>query len=380
MKSRTLAMILVLSIVHAAAQPSRSAEPKLFKPISLAPIANRAKIDHLVRPPSGRVTLGEIPFEFPTPHKGFQTEAFNGNDPLSAGIHVNVPRPLAVYVLLSGGYVPREHQGKEVGAIVLEFSDGTEMNVPIKAWVTLRETWSENETIIPPGSDEHAKLVNVLAEDQFRGKKSTAFLDMLVIDLKRSEVGAALSGITIRDTSRKTVNKSGPYAGAPSLVVNGITVEHEPIPEDPRMAVIYKSLKITKPQIVGGPYSPGDLVTVAYELTNSSDAALEVPVDESLPRPFNHVGTRQHWVERQGDDQTIPGIPPQTGRQGSKYAAGGTMILTKATIAARESLPLQQRLSTKGFPAGKYTFYIEYKKFGEGSLQTEKVEFELTDK
>lgn len=380
MKTRTLALILVLSIVHAVAQPSRGAEPKLFKSISLAPIANRTKIDHLVRPPSGRVTLGEIPFEFPNPHKGFQTEALNGNDPTSAGFHLNVARPLAVYVLLSGGYVPREHRGKEVGTITLEFADGTEMNVPIKAWVTLRETWSENETIIPPGSDENAKLVNVLAEDQFRGRKSTAFLDMLVIDLERKKVGTTLSGITIRDTSRKTVNKSGPYAGAPSLVVNGITVEHEPIPENPQMAVIYKSLKLTKPRIVGGPFAPGDAVKVAYELTNSTDVELQIPVDESLPQPFNHVGMRQHWVERQGDDHSIPGQPPQIARQGSKYAAGGTIIPTKATLAARESLPFQQSLSTKGYPAGKYSYYIEYKNVRGDMLQTEKIEFELKDK
>ncbi|MFM9964022.1 MAG: hypothetical protein ACKV2Q_22695 [Planctomycetaceae bacterium] len=377
MKTRTLAMILAISIVHAVALTGRSAEPKLFKPISLAPIANRARIDHLVKPPSGRVTLGGVPFEFPTPHKGFQTEALNGNDPLSAGIHVTVPRPLAVYVLLSGGYVPREHQGKEVGAIILEFSDGTEMNVPIKAWVTLRETWSENETILPPGSDENAKLVNVLAEEQFRGKKSTAFLDMLAIDLGMKKVGTTLSGITIRDTSRKTINKTGPYAGAPSLVVNGITVEHEIPPEDPRMAVIYKSLKITKPRIVGGPFASGDTVTLAYELTNSSDAELQIPVDETYSQPFNLVGTRQHWVERQGDDHSIPSQPPQIARQGSKYAAGGTIIHTKATLAARESLPFQQSLSTKGYPAGKYTYHIEYKKVREGILQTEKIDFEL---
>lgn len=380
MKSRTLAMILVLSIVHAVAHPSRSAEPKLFKPISLAPIANRTKIDHLVRPPSGRVTLGEIPFDFPTPHRGFQTEALNGTDPTSAGFHVSVQRPLAVYVLLSGGHVPPEHKGKEVGAITLEFADGSEVNVPIKSGVTIRETWSGNEDIKQPGSDENAKLVNVLAEAQFRGKASTAFLDMLVIDLGRKKVATALSEITIRDTSRKTIKTNGLGAGVPSLVVNGITVEHEAIPENPQMAVVYKSLKLTQPRIVGGPYSPGDVVIIAYELKNTSDAELQIPVDESYPQPLNLVGTRQHWIERQGNDQTIAGLSPLIKHEGSKYAAGGTTIPTKTAIAAGESLSFQQRLATKGYPAGKYTFYVEYKKIREGTLQTEKFDFELTDK
>ena len=150
--------------------------------------------------------------------------------------------------------------------------------------------------------------------------------------------------------------------------------------ENGEMEAIYKSLKITKARIVGGPFTAGDMVTVSYELTNSSDAELRIPVDKSFTRPFTLVGSRQCWVERQGDDSTIPGIPPQTARQGSKYAAGGSIIPTKATIAAGESLPFQERVSTKGYPAGKYTFYIEYKKIREGIVQTEAVDFEVKDK
>jgi hypothetical protein len=146
------------------------------------------------------------------------------------------------------------------------------------------------------------------------------------------------------------------------------------------MAVIYKSLKITNPRIVGGPYSPGDVVMIAYELTNTSGAELQIPVDESYSQPFNLVGTRQHWVERQGDDQTIPAFSKVIRREGSKYAAGGTIIPSKATMAAGESLSFQERLSTRGYPAGKYTFDIEYKKLREGILQTEAIDFELTDK
>ncbi len=131
---------------------------------------------------------------------------------------------------------------------------------------------------------------------------------------------------------------------------------------------------------VGGPFSVGDTVTVAYKLTNTSDDDLRIPVDKSFSRPFNLVGTRQHWVERQGDESTIPAIPLRTGRQGSRYAAGGSIIPTKATIVASESLSFQQRVSTKDYPAGKYTYYIEYKKVRGGILQTEKIDFELTDK
>lgn len=133
-----------------------------------------------------------------------------------------------------------------------------------------------------------------------------------------------------------------------------------------QMERIYKSLKITNARVVGGPFSVGDVVTVAYNLTNTSGAKLRVPVDKSFSAPFNLVGTRQHWVQ-----------PPK----GGKKAAGGTIIRSKATIAAGESLPFKQRVKTEGYAAGKCKYYIEYKKVKVqgGIVQTEVVEFELTD-
>jgi len=150
--------------------------------------------------------------------------------------------------------------------------------------------------------------------------------------------------------------------------------------ESDDMESIYSSLKITNARIVGGPFSVGDTVTVAYELTNTSYTALRVPVDKSFSRPFNLVGTRQHWIERKGDESAIPGISPRIAREGSKYAAGGSIIPTKSTIGAGESLSFQQRVSTKGYPAGAYTYYIDYKKVRGDTLQTVKVDFELAHK
>ena len=53
------------------------------------------------------------------------------------------------------------------------------------------------------------------------------------------------------------------------------------------MDSIYRSLTITNARTVGGPYAPGDVVTVAYEITNTSNADLKVPVDRSYSRPYN---------------------------------------------------------------------------------------------
>jgi hypothetical protein len=108
---------------------------------------------------------------------------------------------------------------------------------------------------------------------------------------------------------------------------------------------------------------------------------LQIPVDRSKSRPVNLVGARQHWIERNGKDKTIPGILPNFARRGTKYAAGGGLISTRATITAGDSLKFQQRLSTASYSvAGKYTYYIEYSKVRVGVIQTEKLEFELSKK
>jgi len=145
------------------------------------------------------------------------------------------------------------------------------------------------------------------------------------------------------------------------------------------MDSIYQSLRIKNVRVVGDSFSVGDTVTVAYDLINTSDAELQVPIDNSFSRPLNLVGTRQHWIARKGDDSTIPVLASRFRRDGSQYAAGGTIIPTNRTISAGEALPFQERVSTQGYPSGRYTYYIEYKKVKGETLQTFEVDFELTD-
>lgn len=173
-----------------------------------------------------------------------------------------------------------------------------------------------------------------------------------------------------------------PYSGQRGLNVEcadiaKMEVDSKTILADDEMETIYESLRITGARVVGGPFSAGDLVTVAYELTNTSDTGLRIPLDNSFSRPFNLVGTRQHWIERKGDEKTIPGIPPRIRRKGSKYAVGGSIVSTKPTLGAGESLSFQQRVKTNQYPAGRYTYYIEYQRVRDGILQMVKVDFEL---
>lgn len=143
------------------------------------------------------------------------------------------------------------------------------------------------------------------------------------------------------------------------------------------MATIYKSLRITDARVVSESASPGDVVTVAYKLTNTTDQDLQIPVNQSYSRPFRLVGTLQHWIERKGGDGTISGISPRTARKGSRYAAGGSIVPTPSSLGAGKSLPFQKRISTTGFPRGRYTYYVVYQELEGAELQTVEVNFEL---
>ncbi len=141
---------------------------------------------------------------------------------------------------------------------------------------------------------------------------------------------------------------------------------------------IYKAMKITNVRTVGEPYAPGDTVAIAYEIANTSDTALNVPVDHTYSRPFHLIGVRQHWIERQGTESKIPAISPRTRRRGRQYGAGGGIIPTQSILAAGERLRFSQQVLTTGYPPGKYTYFIEYKRLDGRVAQTEKIDFELT--
>ncbi|NQT38303.1 MAG: hypothetical protein HQ581_12475 [Planctomycetes bacterium] len=141
---------------------------------------------------------------------------------------------------------------------------------------------------------------------------------------------------------------------------------------------IYKAMKITNVRTVGEPYAPGDTVAIAYEIANTSDTALNVPVNHTYSRPFHLIGSRQHWIERQGGESRIPAISPRARRRGRQYAAGGSIIHAEPILAAGERLHFTQQVSTTGYPAGKYTYYTEYRQLGGRVIQTEKIDFELT--
>ena len=64
-------------------------------------------------------------------------------------------------------------------------------------------------------------------------------------------------------------------------------------------------------------------------------------------------------------------------REGKKYAQGGGGIFSPPSIKPEGLVMIAHSLNTKGFPAGRYRFTVEYQTPERKVLQTKSVEFEL---
>jgi hypothetical protein len=132
-------------------------------------------------------------------------------------------------------------------------------------------------------------------------------------------------------------------------------------------------LEIRDINVSGGELRVGETVQVNYRLVNVSSQSIAIA---KIP------GTLQHWIERLGDDSSIPPIPRQIARSGNKYAAGGYVarLFLPDTPAVLEdgagvNCPTKS-IDTQNYPPGRYRCTIEYKD-GSRIYQTEQVEFEL---
>ncbi|HEY3901383.1 MAG TPA: hypothetical protein VGM54_22430 [Chthoniobacter sp.] len=185
------------------------------------------KINTVRKYPTGDVRFKDVPFKLSASRHGIETDGPRVDGPASEGISTNIHLPTAIYILLSGRDVKPKFQGKQVGEIVLTFTDEKvnqkTLTYPITAGETIREWWAVGNDTLQPDTSVNPKLVNVYTERQTRnGKAITAFLDMYVIELDPAHLPGDLTEIEIRDTSRDTVGDS-----SPALIVTGITVKHQ---------------------------------------------------------------------------------------------------------------------------------------------------------
>src|SRR5204863_9005338 len=122
---------------------------------------------------------------------------------------------------------------------------------------------------------------------------------------------------------------------------------------------IYQALKLANAQLGKGPFRAGDTLTFSYELANTSKGALTIPEEKGGKRGEHSAGVRQSWIERLGDDPTIP---LKGRRQGRKYAVGADTFLVDAVVPAGKMYRYTAIVKTEGFTAGVYRYSIDLKK------------------
>lgn len=153
------------------------------------------------------------------------------------------------------------------------------------------------------------------------------------------------------------------------------------------LETVYKSVMIPPGQIKEkGPFNVGDKITITFGLKNKTKKDLNPPVTVKSGAGGKMVESRelgvvQYWVERLGNDASIPVIKknnPNNATRGKQYAASGWTVESPKTIKAGETFEFTPRVvNTTDYPKGKYRFTAELKDLKDNVIQSNTVEFEL---
>lgn len=166
-----------------------------------------------------------------------------------------------------------------------------------------------------------------------------------------------------------------PDRGSPPAVGSGAT--GAPAGAKDPLDRVYRAMRIADASINRALVKAGEKVTVRYTIRNQSKEPLAVP--QSKGERGLVIGTRQHWVERVGEDDTIEAMPKRAGRDGRRYAAGGELIPSKGRFVPGDGVPGAVTVDTKGFAPGKYRCIVQYKRGSERDevIQEWSIEFEV---
>jgi serine/threonine protein kinase len=191
--------------------------PLAWQTISLKPIANASLTDDYARPPSGDVTLGNVPFSLNgTAFKSQAEPAPNNSFPEQAALTLNVPHPEQVHVLITAGNAFTRWRGKTVGRITLQFDNASPLEIDLVLGKNLREWHAANNVI------STAAGVTEVWHGEIAGHADlTGTLDLLTIEVPPDRRSATLTGIQFEDLSQPRLGSLDP-----SLIVAGVTAAH----------------------------------------------------------------------------------------------------------------------------------------------------------
>lgn len=150
--------------------------------------------------------------------------------------------------------------------------------------------------------------------------------------------------------------------------------------QDDYLRDVHSVLRVADAQVQWLPNQVGGTSPwLTYNVANQYDLSVLVPVTTVGGTAANWAGSRQVWIERLGQDPTIPALPRNLARNGRRYAYGGSVILWPGQIIGpRGFVSFSEPLNIGGFPSGQYAVYIDYQTTHELDLiQQSVVYFEV---
>jgi hypothetical protein len=119
-----------------------------------------------------------------------------------------------------------------------------------------------------------------------------------------------------------------------------------------------------------GAFTAGEEITFRYELVNRGSWELVVPLIDFYGDLFYLAGSEQAWVQRLGDDSSIPCLSSSVVDDEGRYAVGGQILAFPGSpgprVAPGDALPRNAVLyDTSCFATGQYRYFVEYRRLAE---------------
>jgi hypothetical protein len=119
-----------------------------------------------------------------------------------------------------------------------------------------------------------------------------------------------------------------------------------------------------------GTFIAGEEIWFRYKLVNRGATELVVPLIDFYGDLFYLAGSEQAWVQRLGEDPSIPCLPAPASDAQGRYAAGGQILAFPGPpgphIAPGDGLVRDSVLyDTSCLTAGQYRYFVEYRTLAE---------------
>ncbi|MCB0199120.1 MAG: protein kinase [Anaerolineae bacterium] len=223
-----------VSLVEVSAPTSTTSPPDTgvvseVIPVSLQGASNDSTTYGYINPPLGNITLGGVRFDLGQGNSVTTQASSLPNNPTRATLPVNIDSPETIYLLLTGGNLFAEFNGRNVGTVRLLFDNGQESTVDLVAGRNVREWKQFDQTVVQStSSPDVVEVWRGATNDEGR----VGVIDMLRIPVPSNLRTRRLTGIELIDSSSQLVGDMDPALNlvGVSVVANKRIATVTPIP------------------------------------------------------------------------------------------------------------------------------------------------------